>query len=434
MAPVPRQPKGEVEEHPWRDGRTITFRARVPFKGRRPRVAFGTNHEGWNPERAAIELERIMGLVERGTWEPPKPAKPESLAVEAETLRVTATRFYERRKKEGLEPKTEKDYEWRLSYILSYKPGGNPEVSTEQIDAVWFDEFRDWLVGLTSEKTGEALSPRSVNMILAILAAVLDDAVRYKLLPANPARGPKQRLKEERKRRPILEPDMVLDLLEAAGEWEDGLRKRGQRHQCFGRRALLAFLILAGPRISEATELERSNLDIHGERARIDKSKTEAGERDIDLTAFLLGELRPHLAASPSLLGHAPCPSTPVFHSYNGGPVNDNNFRNRVLPEIVKRANKKRAKEGKLLIPTDLTPHAFRRTFARLCFMAGRELDYVMGQIGHKDATLAVEIYAQMRKGRTRRSERAIAWELMRFNDEGETFGEFAVHEPLPVA
>jgi integrase len=434
VAAVPRQPKGEVQEHCWKDGRTITWRLRISWKGRRIRVNLGTNHEGWHQQRADVELERVMGLVERGTWEPPKSAKPEPQAIETETLRVTATRYYERRKKEGLEPKTEADYEWRLSYILSYKPNGDSGVPTDGIDAVWFDDFRDWLVGIVSEQTGRPLSSRSVNMILAMLAAVLDDAVRYKLLPANPARGPKQRLKEERKRRPILEPDMVLDLLEAAGKWEDELRKRGQRHQCFGRRALLAFLILAGPRISEATGLERSNLDIHGERARIEKSKTEAGERDIDLTAFLLGELRPHLAASPSLLGHAPSPSTPVFHSYKGGPVNDNNFRNRVLPEIVKRANKKRAKEGKLLIPEDLTPHAFRRTFARLCFMAGRELDYVMGQIGHKDATLAVEIYAQMRKGRTRRKEREIAWKLMRFNDEGEMFGEFAVHEPLPVA
>jgi integrase len=331
---------------------------------------------------------------------------------------------------EDYEPKTEVDIKWRMSYILSY----DPEVVTATIDAEWFDGFREWLGAVVSEHTGKRLSPRSNNMVLAMLAEVLDDAVRYRLLPANPARGPKTRVREEKKRRPILDPDMVVDLLEAAGDIEQELHDRGQHHQCFGRRAFLAALILAGPRISEAVQVERRNLDIHAERCRVDKSKTEAGERDIDLTAYLLHELRPHLAASPGRLGRAPMPSTPVFHSFTGGSVNPNNFRNRVLPKIVKRANEKRGREGKLLIPVDLTPHAFRRTFVRLCFMAGRELDYVMGQVGHKDATLAVEIYAQMRKGRTRRKEREIAWKLMRFNDEGEMFGVLAVHEPLPVA
>jgi hypothetical protein len=59
-----------------------------------------------------------------------------------------------------------------------------------------------------------------------------------------------------------------------------------------------------------------------------------------------------------------------------------------------------------------------RRTFARLCFMAGRELDYVLGQIGHKDARMALEVYAQLRKKRIRREERELVWKLMRFSDE----------------
>ena len=430
MRRVPREAKGEAEEHPWKDGRTISFRLRVPFKGRKVRLTLGTNHEGWNRERADVELERILGLIERGNWEPPPRRAESQEGDDAETLRMTATRVYKRKWKEHPAEKTRADLKWRFSYILSHKAG----TPTGEIDAAWFDGFRDWLSGVVSEKTGKVLSPRSQNMVLSQLAEVLDEAVRYRLLPGNPARAPRTRVKEKKKRRPILEPDMVVDLLDASGEWEAELRKKKQHHWCYGRRAFLALLILAGPRISEAVAIERASLDIHSERCRVDKSKTEAGERDLDLTAYLVHELRPHLATSPSLMKRAPTPQTAVFHTHKGGPLNPDNFRARALPKIIKRANKKRAAEGKLLIPIDLTPHAFRRTFVRLCFMAGRELDYVMGQIGHKDATLAVEIYAQMRKSRTRRKERELAWKLMHFSDEGETFGEVVSPAPVPVA
>jgi integrase len=257
-------------------------------------------------------------------------------------------------------------------------------------------------------------------MVLAMLAMVLDDAVDYKLLPANPARGPRRRLTEPQKRRPILEPDMVIDMLDAAGDWEGELPE----NQRYGRRALLATLILAGPRISEALEALRSSLDVHAEVLRIHRSKTAAGERDIDLTAYLLGELRPHLAAFPSRVGREPTAAAPIFHSRNGTHLDADNLRARLLPEVVERANEKRAEEGKLLVPVDLTPHAFRRTYARLCFMANRPLDYVMGQIGHKDARMALEVYAGMRKRRPRKSEREQVWELMRFNDEPESLDD----------
>jgi len=408
---MPRRATGIVEEHPWADGRTITFRLRVPFSGRRPRVPLGTNLEGWNRDRAEVELERIMGLIERGNWEPPEQATVEE-EPDPETLHVTATRFFKKKQAEGLEPKTKADLEWRLSYILSYRP----EDLTGEIDARWVDEFKAWLSGVVSEHTGRALKPRSINMVLSILATILDDAVDYKLLPANPARGARRRVGEKEKRRPVLEPDMVVDFLDAAGEWD----AEAEAAHRWGKRAFFALLMLGGPRISEATGATLPQLDMHAEVFRILESKTTAGERDIDLTAFLVAELRPHLAAAANRPGRALSPESPIFPNRYGNPLNDNNIRNRVIPPIVDRTNEKRRTAGKLLLPEGITPHAFRRTYARLCFMAGRELDYVMGQIGHKDARMALEVYAQLRKTRIRRAERELVWMLMRFSDEEE--------------
>jgi integrase len=42
-----------------------------------------------------------------------------------------------------------------------------------------------------------------------------------------------------------------------------------------------------------------------------------------------------------------------------------------------------------------VTPHTLRRTYASLCFFAGRDPRYVMSQIGHADARLTLQVYAQ---------------------------------------
>jgi hypothetical protein len=64
---VARPPTGAIETHAWRDGRTVTVRARLRAYGRRYRIDFGTNHEGCSVERARVELDRILQQVERGT-------------------------------------------------------------------------------------------------------------------------------------------------------------------------------------------------------------------------------------------------------------------------------------------------------------------------------------------------------------------------------
>jgi hypothetical protein len=87
-------------------------------------------------------------------------------------------------------------------------------------------------------------------MMLDLLAQILDDAVEYGLPTANPARGKRRRLKVLKPCRTFLEPDMVVDLLDVADEWE----RSPPPHPRYGRRAFVATLCLAGPRISELTQ------------------------------------------------------------------------------------------------------------------------------------------------------------------------------------
>lgn len=408
-----RRATGAIETHTWRDGRTVTVRARLRAYGRRYRIDFGTNHEGWSIERARVELDRILQQVERGTWEPPSRSEESTSTLDAdETVHVTASRWWQRRKAE-LAPNTRLDYKWRLNYVLRLLA----RETTAQLDVRRVDTFRSEL-----EATG--LSPRSVNMVLDLLAQLLDDAVEYGLLEGNPARGKRRRLKVPRSSRSFLEPDMVVDLLNVAGEWERSL----PAHQRYGRRAFLATLCLAGPRISELIRTPLARLDLPNGGLQFGL-KTEAGiDRHLELSAFLINELRAHVASLPAALRDHNGPALPLFPTRPGGRLNPSNVRNRLLngtpankgkpaiKGVVERANEKRAAEGRMLLPATVTPHTLRRTFASLCFFAGRDLRWVMGQLGHDDPRMTLAVYAQCMK--RSRIDQELVWTLMRFPDE----------------
>lgn len=415
LAMMPRRATGTIEPHEWADRRTVTFRLKVRTDGKRYTISLGTNHEGWSMERARVELEQTMRQIERGTWEPPtsREAAPSDLD-RGETLRVTAYRWWQRRKTE-LADNTQLDYKWRLEHVLRHLA----QDVTAELDAHRVDDFRQQLVG-------RGLSPRSVNMVLDLLAQVLDDAVEYKLLDANPARGKRRRMKVPKSSRTFLEPDMVVDLLDEAGAWERSLPE----HQRYGRRAFLATLCLSGPRISELIDSPRGRLDLHAGQLVLGQ-KTEAGiDRTLELSAFCLDELRAHLAAVPARLRDAHGAALPVFPTWSGGRLNPSNIRNRLLngtparkgrqptKGVVQRVNEKRAAEGRMLLPARVTPHTLRRTFASLCFFAGRDLRWVMGQLGHDDPRMTLAVYAQVMK--RKRVDEALVWQLMRFSGEPE--------------
>jgi integrase len=307
----------------------------VRTHGKRYTISLGTNHEGWSIERAQVELEQVMRQIERGAWEPPTRREAAQNDVDrGETVRVTAYRWWQRRKTE-LASNTELDYKWRLEHVLRDLGGG----ATTELDARRVDDFRQQLVG-------RGLSPRSVNMVLDLLAQVLDDAVEYGLLDANPARGRRRRMKVPKASRTFLEADMVVDVLDAAGAWERELPE----HQRYGRCAFLATLCLSGPRISELIDSPLGRLDLHAGQLVLGK-KTVAGiDRTLELSAFLLDELRVHLAALRGPLRDAHGAALPIFPTRTGGHLNASNIRNRLLNGTpahgTRRPTKRRRRAG----------------------------------------------------------------------------------------
>jgi integrase len=100
------------------------------------------------------------------------------------------------------------------------------------------------------------------------LPQVLDYAIDRELIEKNVARGKTRRLKAQRPKRTWLEIDEVRAILDS-----------GEKH-----RALLATLILSGLRIGELISLRWRMVDLARGKLKVENSKTEAGERDVDIT------------------------------------------------------------------------------------------------------------------------------------------------------
>lgn len=440
MAPANR---GEVTEHLWKDGQTVSYGVRVRAYGKRHRLPLGDSRQGWNRTRAEIELERIEQQIQRGTWVPPEPKATARRPQRDERLNghqpfgPFARRVVDAKKAHGLADATVKHLEWRLEYLLA--EFGHCELL--EIDVARVDRFRDELAKRSQEiraaadrgkplietvkgKDGKpyrrkkrALSNSSVNRLLELLGLIMQRAVDYEYVTRNPVRvGERSErfLPTPRKARTYLEVDELKSLLAAAGE----LDRAVQRSHRIGRRGAIATLSLAGFRISELCTMPCSQVDLPRARFKIPDAKTEKGVREVEMTAWNRGELLRH--REQRLQDGFPMgPNDHFFGTLSGGRRDRNRFRDRVLGRSVELANERRAEASQPPLPK-ITPHSLRRTWAMFAAQAGRDPHWIADQIGHTSAAFTLQVYQQTRNRRLSAEERQAIWELMRFEDEPE--------------
>jgi integrase len=393
---MPRTATGQVIERRGKRGKTFAIRYRV--NGDREFETLGTVDEGWDRPKAEEALKDRLAAVRLGTWEPPRAV----LVVENRgepTFHEFATEYVNGRQHE-LRTRSVEALEWALSgHLLQWFARHRlSEITPQEVDRYRVakvrerqelegairrgEPLREEVIDRRGRKTTRALrglSNGSVNKTIAVLARVLDQALEYGWIETNPARGKRRRLKAERPRRTWLELDEVRDLLDGARE----------------HRALLATMLLAGLRVSEACALRWRDVDLARARLRVAESKTEAGERAVELSPDLRDELAAHKARA-----RATEPADLVFTTRRGTARDRSNVRARVLTRAVEQANEARAKAGRPSI-VGVTNHSLRRTFASLLYEAGASPAFVMAQMGHASSALALEVYARkMERGR----------------------------------
>jgi len=245
-----------------------------------------------------------------------------------------------------------------------------------------------------TQRSIERKSNGSINKTLVTLTQILDSAVERGLLDSNPARGKRRRLKTLKPVRRQLEADDLKELLAVAGEMDRTLY-RGHR---IGRRPMIAAMAKSGLRVTAMCKLRWRDVDVHHERLVIDEAKTDAGNRQVDLSLDVMEELMAWRAERQPA-----SPDEYVFPTASGRPRDKDNVSRRVLGPTVRRANKLRAERHLPPLPK-VTAHALRRTYISLMIEAGAPLPYVMSQVGHADSRTTLEIYAQVQK-RLRRKQ-----------------------------
>jgi integrase len=368
-----RPPTGAVIEKQTRRG--TVYAVKFTAYGQRRYVTLGTSADGWNRDRALRELAYVLAQVERRAWQPPAPAGP---AEDDPSLHVFASAWFEGIRGQ-LRPNTIIAYEWELTRHLLpfFRDHRLAEITVAEVD-----RYRE-------AKVAEGrLGAESINKTLTRLGQVLELAVERELIPRNPVRvNPRRRkLRVPRPSRTFIEHPAHVELLLASVTPERGANPE---RRAVRSRALLGVLVLAGLRVGEATALQWRDVNLAAGQLHVRAAKTQAGERAVDIVPPLRELLADHKVTAPD-----PAPTTLVFTTAAGGPLDRGYVNGRVLAGAVRRVNAG-LDEDATRLPT-LSPHSLRRTCISLPLFAGHPVPYVMSQVGHTDPKVTLGLYAQV--------------------------------------
>ena len=504
---MPRRATGEIVTAKLSDG-SVSIRGRFRHQGERHRVVFGRDDEGWTPERARRELDDILAQLRAGIpvadilaryeREPIKPARDTS----GPTFHEYASEWLERKRTgeigdSPLTPTSYDDYLWRLSkHLLPFFA----RIPVAEITDTDCRGFRAKLFADREEVAriiaagGEATHPngqprrplaqRSIQMMVGLLAQILDDAIEDKLRTDNPARAKRMRVKVPKPPRTFLEIDQLVALLDAAGELQarprstkrakltadqaaeirrrlasgetqtalrreysigasamsllaNGKTYRGDHH--LGWRALCATLAYAGPRISEVLDLRERDVRLHDpadSRLWIADSKTPTGTRHVEITPALRDVLLAH-RADKLRADYPHDPDDHFFCTREGGRWDAGNVRDRIIGPAAALATERLVERGLPPLP-HVTPHTLRRTYVSVMLLATNfDVPFVQRQVGHADSKLTMNVYAQL-LDRSKRAHGA-AFDALVTTAKGALYGPQhpsigpLIGPPLPV-
>jgi integrase len=463
-----RPSTGSIESVPLKDG-SASIRGRFNHDGVRYRVVFGRDVEGWTKQRGMQELANVRALLAAGlAIEPvlaryePEPTPALGDCSSAVAFDLYCSRWLERMRtgEIGQAPLAEnsyQDYLWRLrKHVLPFFGPMQLAQITDQDCARFRARLfadRDQLMkiiaagGSPTDSNGrrrKPLSLRSIQMMMSLLAQILDDAVADKLREGNPARSKRLRVRVPKPNRTFLEIDQLVALLGAVGELESAPRSqkrakltasqvkdireclhRGETQYALrlefglssgsmsmlangktyrgdngrvGWRALCATLGYAGPRISEALDLLERDVRLHdpsASRLWVSDSKTDTGVRHVEVTPKLRDILLAH-RAQKIRCGYPVEPERPFFCTRKGTRWDEGNVRERVLDAGARLASEKLVENGLPPLP-HVTPHTMRRTYVSVMLLATNfDVPFVQSQVGHTDSKLTMDVYAQL--------------------------------------
>lgn len=276
------------------------------------------------------------------------------------------------------------------TYESAWRNHVEPRWADTRIGNVRFSDVQAWVAELA-----EKLSASMVANTYSVLARILDDAARDRLIAANPARG--VRLPRRAARRNVyLTAEQLHHLADESGRY----------------RSLVLLLGTVGLRWGEAAALRVSDVDFLRRRITLDRNAVQVGSevvvgtlktgkrRTVSLPGFVADALaktcgdkgRDDLVWPSASGGHLGPPSS--VRSWLAGAV----ARCQESADAARAAERKAHPKREPATPVfpRITAHALRHTAASLAISSGANVLVVQRMLGHASAAMTLDVYADL--------------------------------------
>lgn len=282
----------------------------------------------------------------------------------------------------------EHQVEWRRSHIkvLNSTLNGHllPAFGDKPVCTITKSDVFTFRAKLADKpgRTGEKLSAKRINNILAVMRQVMADAAdRYNFV------SPLATVKPLKVRKSDVQPfsldEFTLMLRTVRRDWHDYLQTRG----------------LTGMRTGEVNGLKWKYVDFVHRLILIretfvlgedEYTKTDSSQRDIQMSQPVYEALKRQWEVSGKL-------SEYVFCNREGKPIDNKNFSDRVWYPLLRHLG---------LAPR--RPYQMRHTAATLWLASGEAPEWVARQLGHSSTQMLFTVYSRFVPNMTRQDGSAI--------------------------
>ncbi len=284
----------------------------------------------------------------------------------------------------------EHEIEWRINYrnvivgIIEkhIRPhlGGLTLCDLSRDDIV---RFRNHLARHRSS-TGAALKPATINRVITVLKAIVEQACFVHKLPT-----PFERIKKLKEEKRSVEPFTIDEMNRMLADVRADFRD------------YLIVKFFTGLRTAEINGLRWKYVDLdRGEiliretfcKGRFDYTKNDYSQREIRITTIVREALERQLKVT----GHFGKDGV-VFCTRNGNPLDDHNFCNRIWKPMLEDLN----------IPYR-RPYNTRHTAATIMLASGESPEWVARQLGHANTQMLFTVYSRFVPNLTRNDGSAL--------------------------
>lgn len=275
----------------------------------------------------------------------------------------------------------EKAVEWRRAYAESIdsilRRHLLPEFGERLLGTIERAQVLDFRSRLANAGTTRARSAVTVNRVIGVMRMILEEAAVRHGTP-NPCLGIK-RLKIQR-------TDIQPFTIEEVRQILDAVRPDYRNY--------LTVRFFTGLRSGEVNGLKWKHVDFERRQILIretysrgytEYTKTDGSQREIDMCGLVYDALR---AQKPPVAKDEDY----VFHTRNGGPIDNKNFDARVWRPLLRHLGLKPRR-----------PYQMRHTCATLWLAAGENPQWIARQLGHTTTEMLFRTYARFVPNLTRR-------------------------------